>query len=58
MVDKINNEREGHILTVEDPIEFVHKHKRCIINQREVHQDTDTFSSALRVALRQDPDVV
>ncbi len=58
MVDKINTEREGHILTIEDPIEFIHKHKRCIINQREVHQDTNTFTSALRVALRQDPDVV
>ncbi|NLG17016.1 MAG: type IV pilus twitching motility protein PilT [Fibrobacter sp.] len=58
MVDKINNEREGHILTVEDPIEFIHKHKKCIVNQREVSQDTDSFSSALRVALRQDPDVV
>ncbi|HEX2956011.1 MAG TPA: type IV pilus twitching motility protein PilT [Chitinispirillaceae bacterium] len=58
MVDKINTEREGHILTIEDPIEFVHKHKRCIVNQREVHQDTDSFTSALRVALRQDPDVV
>ena len=58
MVNKINSEREGHILTVEDPIEFVHKHKKCIVNQREVHQDTDSFASALRVALRQDPDVV
>jgi twitching motility protein PilT len=58
MVDKINNERDGHILTIEDPIEFVHKHKRCIVNQREVHQDTNSFTSALRVALRQDPDVV
>jgi len=58
MVDKINTEREGHILTIEDPIEFVHKHKKCIVNQREVKQDTDTFASALRVALRQDPDVV
>jgi len=58
MVDKINNELEGHILTIEDPIEFVHKHKKCIVNQREVHQDTDSFASALRVALRQDPDVV
>ncbi len=58
MVDKINSEHEGHILTVEDPIEFVHKHKKCIINQREVHQDTNSFASALRVALRQDPDVV
>jgi twitching motility protein PilT len=58
MVDKINMELEGHILTVEDPIEFVHQHKKCIVNQREVHQDTESFASALRVALRQDPDVV
>ncbi|MBN1576201.1 MAG: type IV pilus twitching motility protein PilT [Chitinispirillaceae bacterium] len=58
MVDKINTNIQGHILTVEDPIEFVHKHKKCIVNQREVHQDTDSFASALRVALRQDPDVV
>ena len=58
MVDKINNEREGHILTIEDPIEFVHQHKKCMVNQREVHQDTNSFANALRVALRQDPDVV
>jgi twitching motility protein PilT len=58
MIDRINLELEGHILTVEDPIEFVHQHKKCIVNQREVHQDTESFSSALRVALRQDPDVV
>jgi twitching motility protein PilT len=58
MVDRINMELEGHILTVEDPIEFVHQHKKCIVNQREVHQDTESFASALRVALRQDPDVV
>jgi twitching motility protein PilT len=58
MVDKLNSELEGHILTVEDPIEFVHKHKKCIVNQREVRSDTETFASALRVALRQDPDVV
>ncbi len=58
MVDKINSEREGHILTIEDPIEFVHRHKKCIVNQREVFHDTETFSNALRVALRQDPDVV
>jgi twitching motility protein PilT len=58
MVDKLNSELEGHILTVEDPIEFVHKHKKCIVNQREVKADTETFASALRVALRQDPDVV
>ncbi len=58
MVDRINSSMEGHILTVEDPIEFVHKHKKCVVNQREVKSDTDTFASALRVALRQDPDVV
>ena len=58
MVDKINREREGHILTIEDPIEFVHQHKKCIVNQREVRQDTESFASALRVSLRQDPDVV
>jgi len=58
MIDKVNNTDEGHILTVEDPIEFVHQHKKCIVNQREVHQDTDSFGAALRVALRQDPDYV
>ncbi len=58
MIDKLNSEREGHILTVEDPIEFVHHHKKCIVNQREVHHDTDSFTNALRVALRQDPDIV
>src|SRR3989338_7025074 len=52
MGDKINSEEEGHILTVEDPIEFVHKHKKSIVNQREVKSDTETFASALRVALR------
>ncbi len=58
MVDKINMERNEHILTIEDPIEFVHKHKRCIVNQREVYSDTANFTQALKVALRQDPDVV
>ena len=58
MVDRLNSELEGHILTVEDPIEFVHKHKKCIVNQREVRSDTESFAAALRVALRQDPDVV
>lgn len=58
MIDKINTDMDGHILTVEDPIEFVHQHKKCIVNQREVHHDTDSFGNALRVALRQDPDVV
>src|SRR5690349_7055090 len=58
MIDKINIERHGHILTVEDPIEYIHQHKSCLINQREIHSDTDSFSNALRAALREDPDVV
>ena len=58
MLDKINREERGHILTVEDPIEFVHKHHGCIVNQREVGQDTKSFGNALKYALRQDPDVV
>lgn len=58
MVDKINRERKGHIITVEDPIEFLHRHKNCLINQREVHSDTASFSNALRMVLREDPDVV
>jgi twitching motility protein PilT len=58
MVDKINVERHDHILTIEDPIEFLHNHKNCIINQREVAADTHSFGAALRTALRQDPDVV
>lgn len=58
MIDKINVERKGHIITVEDPIEFLHQHKSCLINQREVHGDTKSFAAALRVILREDPDVV
>jgi twitching motility protein PilT len=58
MIDKVNRERRGHILTVEDPIEFVHKHQGCIINQREVGADTKSFAAALKYALRQDPDCV
>jgi len=58
MVDKINRDRHEHILTIEDPIEFLHNHKGCLINQREVNADTHGFASALRTALRQDPDVV
>jgi twitching motility protein PilT len=58
MIDKINRERHEHILTIEDPIEFVHPHRNCIVNQREVSSDTHSFSDALRVALREDPDVV
>jgi twitching motility protein PilT len=58
MIDKINNERHEHIITIEDPIEYLHAHKNCLINQREVHSDTHGFGNALRAALRQDPDVV
>jgi len=58
MVDKINLERKGHIITVEDPIEFIHRHKNCMINQREVGADTQNFAAALKYALRQDPDVI
>src|SRR5512143_1245990 len=58
MIDKINRERSEHILTIEDPIEFLHSHKSCIVNQREVNNDTHSFAEALRVALREDPDVV
>ncbi len=58
MVDKINSEEPLHILTIEDPVEYVHKHKRCLVNQREIHADTHSFKKALRSALRQDPDVV
>lgn len=58
MIDKINRDRHEHILTIEDPIEFIHSHKTCIVNQREVGSDTHSFADALRVALREDPDVV
>jgi twitching motility protein PilT len=58
MIDKINRDRHEHILTIEDPIEFVHPHKNCLVNQREVHSDTKGFTQALRAALREDPDVV
>jgi twitching motility protein PilT len=58
MIDKINKERHDHILTIEDPIEFVHQHQGCLVNQREVHSDTQSFSAALRAALREDPDIV
>ncbi len=58
MLDKINSEREEHMITIEDPIEFLHSHKKCLVNQREVHSDTSSFSNALRAALREDPDVV
>jgi len=58
MIDKINSERREHILTIEDPIEYIHAHKGCIVNQREVHSDTQGFAAALRSALREDPDIV
>jgi twitching motility protein PilT len=58
MIDKINLDRHDHILTIEDPIEFLHNHKNCVVNQREVGADTHGFANALRTALRQDPDVV
>jgi twitching motility protein PilT len=58
MVDHINAHKREHILTIEDPIEFVHKNKMCVMNQREVHRDTHSFNNALRSALREDPDVI
>jgi twitching motility protein PilT len=58
LIDEINRKRHEHILTIEDPVEFVHRHKKCIVNQREVGPDTPSFSEALRAALRQDPDVI
>jgi twitching motility protein PilT len=58
MLDLINETRYEHMITIEDPIEFLHNHKRCLVNQREVHADTHSFSNALRAALREDPDVV
>ena len=58
IIDKINKERKGHIITVEDPIEFIHRHQSCIVNQREVGTDTKSFGSALKYALREDPDVI
>ena len=58
MLDKINSERYEHILTIEDPIEYIHPHKNCLVNQREVLSDTASFSAALRAALREDPDIV
>jgi twitching motility protein PilT len=58
MIDKINNERSSHIITIEDPIEYLHRHKKCIVNQREVNSDTKSFGAALRHILRQDPDII
>jgi twitching motility protein PilT len=58
MLDLINQTRYEHMITIEDPIEFIHPHKKCLVNQREVHSDTQSFSNALRAALREDPDIV
>jgi twitching motility protein PilT len=58
MINRINENRHMHILTIEDPVEFLHTHKKCLVNQREVHADTHGFPNALRSALRQDPDVI
>ena len=58
LLDKINRERKGHIITVEDPIEFIHRHQNCMVNQREVGSDTHSFAAGLKYALRQDPDVI
>ena len=58
IIDKINKERKGHIITVEDPVEVIHKHQACIVNQREIGTDTKTFAAALKYALREDPDVI
>ena len=58
MIDDINDHFPGHILTIEDPIEYIHKHKRCMVNQRELHNDTYSFHDALRAVLREDPDIV
>ena len=58
MIDMINSELEGHILTIEDPIEFVHKSKKCVVNQREIGPHTHSFNNALRAALREDPDII
>jgi twitching motility protein PilT len=58
MIDHINSNRSGHVLTIEDPIEFLHRDKKCLVNQREVGVDTPSFSEALRSALRQDPDII
>ncbi|UCG52398.1 MAG: type IV pilus twitching motility protein PilT [Candidatus Latescibacterota bacterium] len=58
VIDKVNRERTSHIITIEDPIEFIHQHKSCIVNQREVKADTQSFGAALKHVLRQDPDVI
>jgi len=58
MIDFLNENRSGHVITIEDPIEYIHQHKKCIINQREVGQDTQAYGTALKYILRQDPDII
>lgn len=58
VIDRINRTQEAHIITLEDPVEYLHEHRRCLVNQREIHKDSQGFSSALRAALRQDPDII
>ncbi|HEY3298493.1 MAG TPA: type IV pilus twitching motility protein PilT [Armatimonadota bacterium] len=58
MIDHINSTRDGHIMTIEDPIEYLHQHKKCMVNQRELNTDTDSFENALRAVLREDPDII
>src|SRR5690349_16543933 len=58
MLDKINSNRRSHIITIEDPIEYIHQHKKCIVNQREIGADTNSFPTALKYVLRQDPDII
>ena len=58
MIDEINKHRHEHILTIEDPIEFLHRHKNCVVNQREIGNDAQSFALGLKAALRQDPDVI
>jgi twitching motility protein PilT len=58
IIDKLNSERRKHIITIEDPVEYIHQHKKCIVNQREVKADTDSFAQALKHVLRQDPDII
>ncbi len=58
IIDKVNTERSAHIVTIEDPVEYIHQHKKCIVNQREVKADTESFGAALKHVLRQDPDVI
>ena len=58
MINEINNTRQGHIITLEDPIEYLHKHNKCIVNQREIGKDSKSYQSALKAILREDPDVI